>query len=94
MRQNFVQVIDGHTLWQRTFERGVEGETLACGTGAVASSVISALLGWVDTPVRLCVPGGELSVSFERQGDMFDELFLGGGARFVAEGTLHSEAWL
>jgi diaminopimelate epimerase len=90
---NFVQVIDGHTLWQRTFERGVEGETLACGTGAVASSVISALLGQVDTPIRLRVLGGELSVSFARQGDAFDELFLGGGARFVAEGTLHLEAW-
>jgi diaminopimelate epimerase len=90
---NFVQVIDRHTLWQRTFERGVEGETLACGTGAVASSVVSALLGKVDTPVRLRVLGGELSVSFKRQGDTFEELLLGGGAWFVAEGNLHPEAW-
>ncbi len=90
---NFLQVVDRHTLWQRTFERGVEGETLACGTGAVASSVVSAWLGQVDSPVRLHVLGGELSVSFERQGDGFGELFLGGGARFVAEGTLHPEAW-
>ena len=90
---NFVQVIDRHALWQRTFERGVEGETLACGTGAVASSVISALLGQVESPVRLRVLGGELSVSFSRHGDRFDELFLGGGARFVAEGVLHEEAW-
>ena len=90
---NFVEVLDGHTLWQRTFERGVEGETLACGTGAVASSVISALLGKVDTPVRLRVLGGELSVSFKREGDAFDELLLGGGAWFVAEGVLHPEAW-
>jgi diaminopimelate epimerase len=90
---NFIQVMDRHTLWQRTFERGVEGETLACGTGAVASSVISALQGQVDTPVRLRVLGGELSVTFRRQGDAFDELFLGGGARFVAEGVLHPEAW-
>ena len=90
---NFVQVVDGHTLWQRTFERGVEGETLACGTGAVASSVISTILGKVDTPVRLLVLGGELSVSFKRHGDAFDELRLGGGAWFVAEGVLHPEAW-
>ena len=90
---NFVEVLDGHSLWQRTFERGVEGETLACGTGAVASSVISALLGKVDTPVRLRVLGGELSVSFQRQGDAFNELLLGGGAWFVAEGVLHPEAW-
>jgi len=90
---NFVEVLDGHTLWQRTFERGVEDETLACGTGAVASSVISALLGKVETPVRLRVLGGELSVSFRRQGDAFDEVLLGGPAWFVAEGVLHPEAW-
>jgi len=90
---NFVEVLDGHTLWQRTFERGVEGETLACGTGAVASSLISALLGKVDTPVRLRVLGGELSVSFKREGEAFDDLLLGGGAWFVAEGVLHPEAW-
>jgi diaminopimelate epimerase len=83
---NCVEVLDGHTLWQRTFERGVEGETLACGTGAVASSV-------VNTPVRLRVLGGELSVAFKRHGDAFDELLLGGGAWFVAEGVLHPEAW-
>jgi diaminopimelate epimerase len=90
---NFVDVLDRHTLWQRTFERGVEGETLACGTGAVASSVISAVLGKADTPVRLHVLGGELSVAFVRRGDAFDELLLGGGAWFVAEGVLHPEAW-
>jgi diaminopimelate epimerase len=90
---NFVQVMDGHTLWQRTFERGVEGETLACGTGAVASAAITALRGQVDSPVLLHVLGGELDVSFERRGDGFGELSLGGGARFVAEGVLHPEAW-
>jgi diaminopimelate epimerase len=90
---NFVEVLDRHTLWQRTFERGVEGETLACGTGAVASSVVSTLLGKVDTPVRLHVLGGALSVAFVRRGDAFDELLLGGGAWFVAEGVLHPEAW-
>ena len=90
---NFMQVLDRRALWQRTFERGVEGETLACGTGAAASSVISALHGRVDSPVRVHVLGGELSVSFERRGDAFTELDLGGGARFIAEGTLHPEAW-
>jgi diaminopimelate epimerase len=90
---NFVQVMDAHTLCQRTFERGVEGETLACGTGAVSSTVISALHGHVVTPVRVRVLGGELDVSFHKSGDVFDDIFLGGGARFVAEGTLHPEAW-
>jgi diaminopimelate epimerase len=90
---NFVQVVDRHTLHQRTFERGVEGETLACGTGAVASSVIGALRGRLDSPVRLRVLGGELSVSFRRRGNAFEDLFLGGGARFVADGVLHPEGW-
>jgi diaminopimelate epimerase len=90
---NFVEVLDRHRLWQRTFERGIEGETLACGTGAVASSVIAATLGLVDSPVRLRVLGGELAVRFERQGDTFRELVLAGDARFVAEGALHPEAW-
>jgi len=91
---NFIQIIDKHSLWQRTYERGVERETLACGTGAVASSVICARLGLVDSPVEIAVLGGTLSVSFERdaQGE-FTALYLGGGTRFVAEGWLHPEAW-
>ncbi|MBN2549916.1 MAG: diaminopimelate epimerase [Anaerolineales bacterium] len=90
---NFVEVLDAHTLWQRTFERGVDGETLACGTGAAASSVIGACLGLVESPLRLHVLGGELGVSFEYEGGRFKNLFLSGGARFVAEGVLHPEAW-
>ncbi len=90
---NFVEALDRHTLWQRTFERGVEGETLACGTGAVAASVIAATRGWVDSPVRVQVLGGELHVSFARQGDAFAEVFLGGDARFIAEGVLLPDAW-
>jgi diaminopimelate epimerase len=91
---NFVEGIDPHTLRQRTYERGVEGETLACGTGSAASTVISALLGRVESPVRIRVQGGELSVAFQRQGDTIGELFQGGPARFIAEGVLHPEAWV
>jgi diaminopimelate epimerase len=91
---NFIQVVDKHSLWQRTYERGVEGETLACGTGAAASSMICARRGLVDSPVRINVLGGALSVWFERDnnGEITD-LYLGGGTRFVAEGKLHPEAW-
>jgi len=90
---NFIEVVDRHTLRQRTYERGVEGETLACGTGAVASAVVSALRGETDSPVRIEVQGGNLSVAYERGPDGFHGLELGGGAWFVAEGTLHPEAW-
>ncbi|MFQ3621200.1 MAG: diaminopimelate epimerase [Spirochaetales bacterium] len=98
---NFVDIKDRNTLWQRTFERGVEGETMACGTGATASAVIAATLGLVDSPVTVRVLGGKLRVSFEKQagegGDStlwkVERPFLGGEARFIAKGTLYPEAW-
>lgn len=104
---NFIEVVDRKTIYQRTFERGVEGETLACGTGATASGVVSGALGLVDSPVTVRVLGGTLSVAFQREAAGADPAsqafqkplwkvsnpFLGGGARFVAEGTLHQEAW-
>jgi diaminopimelate epimerase len=90
---NFIEVADRGRLRQRTFERGVEGETLACGTGATASAVVSGLLGLADPPVRVRVLGGELGVSFENAGGVFSRVFLGGGARFVAEGVIHPEGW-
>ena len=97
---NFIELEDERTLKQRTFERGVEGETLACGTGATASAVVCGFLGKVQSPVKVRVLGGELSVSFDIQEESSPQKartisrpFLGGGARFVAEGTLHPEAW-
>ena len=90
---NFIKLVGRQALLQRTFERGVEGETLACGTGATASALACALRGLVDSPVAVRVRGGELSVSFERAGSSFERVFLGGGARFVAEGSIHPEGW-
>jgi diaminopimelate epimerase len=90
---DFIEVMDRHAMDQRSYERGVEGETLACGTGAVASTVISAARGLVDSPVRVHVLGGELAVTFEREAGVFVNLVLGGEARFIADGVLHPEAW-
>ena len=61
---DFVQVIDSHHLQVRTFERGVEAETLACGTGAVAASIISHSRMGTFSPTMVGFPGGELTVSF------------------------------
>jgi diaminopimelate epimerase len=62
---NFVQVLADGKLMVRTYERGVEGETLACGTGAVASALISALLGQAKPPVTVITSGGEqLTIHF------------------------------
>ncbi|MFA6505662.1 MAG: diaminopimelate epimerase [Treponemataceae bacterium] len=90
---NFIELKNRNLILQRTYERGVEGETYACGTGATASAVVSGFLGLADSPVTVRVLGGDLTVSFERQGAEFSRVFLGGGARFVAEGTIHPEGW-
>ncbi len=66
---NFVQVKDNHTLIVRTYERGVEGETLACGTGVTASSLIFAAKKMVESPVSCITRGGEtLTIFFEPDG--------------------------
>ncbi len=63
---NFVQRVNDHTLRVRTYERGVEGETLACGTGVSASAIASALSGRVKPVVRCVTTGGDtLQVNFE-----------------------------
>ncbi len=89
---NFIEVATPSLILQRTYERGVEGETFACGTGATASAVVSGLLGLTATPTTVRVLGGDLTVSYERDGSTFSRVFLGGGARFIAERTIHPEA--
>ncbi len=86
---NFIRVKDRHALEIRTYERGVEDETLACGTGAVASALISASLGKVASPVAVHTRGGEiLTVSFEWQGENATQVFLEGEALVVYQGEL------
>jgi diaminopimelate epimerase len=86
---NFVRIRDPHTLEVRTYERGVEDETLACGTGAVASAIISASLGKVAPPVAVHTRGGEiLTVSFQLDGDNISQVFLKGDALVVFQGEL------
>lgn len=85
---NVVHVIDGQTLRMRTYERGVEAETLACGTGAVASAITGVSEGWVAAPVTVVVSSGQaLVVQLERAAAGFTGITLTGEARFVASGT-------
>jgi diaminopimelate epimerase len=73
----------------RTFERGVEGETLACGTGVTASALIAARVRQFPSPIRVLVQGGdELEVSFRERDGAFDEVRLTGPAEFVFEGRM------
>jgi diaminopimelate epimerase len=84
---NFVEAVDRHRLKVRTFERGVEDETLACGTGCTAAAVVAVLRGLADPPVECLTRGGEvLTVHMERQGDRVQNVFLEGAVELVFEG--------
>ncbi len=73
----------------RTYERGVEDETLACGTGVVASAIIFAATENVAGPIDVLVRGGDtLQVGFTREGEMFRNVTLTGPADFVFDGTI------
>jgi diaminopimelate epimerase len=91
---NFVQLIDRRHLKVRTYERGVEDETLACGTGAVASALIAAANGLADSPVTVETTGGEvLNIYFQKETEGFQRVFLEGDTRVVCEGDLWEEAY-
>lgn len=86
---NFVQVLGPNHIRVRTFERGVEGETLACGTGVSACAMVSARVHQFTSPVKVQVQGGDqLEVSFKDGGADFDDVRLTGPADFVFEGRI------
>ena len=86
---NFVKVIDGNKIKIRTYERGVEDETLSCGTGAVASAVIAAESQKMASPVTVETRSGEnLKVYFELVKREFRNVYLEGKAKLVYEGML------
>ena len=86
---DFVKVIDGKNIKIRTYERGVEDETLACGTGAVASAVIAAESQKLSSPVTVETRGGEkLKVYFELVKGEFKNVYLEGKAKLVYEGVM------
>ncbi len=86
---NFVQVLRPNHIRVRTFERGVEGETLACGTGVCASAMISARVHQFSSPVKVQVQGGDtLEVSFQQPDGEFDNVRLSGPADFAFTGRI------
>src|SRR5258708_5829225 len=89
---NFVVVRDPHSIEVRTYERGVEAETLSCGSGVVASSVTSALFGKTTSPVNVLTRSGiTLEVSFALDGGAAREVQLRGDARVVYRATMTPE---
>ncbi|RMF95756.1 MAG: diaminopimelate epimerase [Candidatus Schekmanbacteria bacterium] len=91
---NFVEEMSSDSIKIRTYERGVEGETLACGTGAVASAIFQFLKGGEVSPVKVLVRSGEkLKVYISKNNSKIDKVFLQGTTRLICEGTLDKEAW-
>jgi len=87
---NFVQLLGPNSIRVRTFERGVEGETLACGTGVTASALISSKVHKFSSPVKVQVQGGDqLEVSFEGTNGNFANVHLTGPAEFVFNGKIN-----
>ena len=86
---NFVQVLGPNQIRVRTFERGVEGETLACGTGVCAAAMIAARVHGFTAPISVRVQGGDqLDVSFRDDGAAFSSVFLTGPAEFAFTGQI------
>ncbi len=86
---NFAQILSPGHLRVRTYERGVEGETLACGTGVTAAALIAARLHGFVSPVQVQVQGGDqMEVSFGRDSDAFTDVRLTGPADFAFEGRI------
>lgn len=86
---NFVEV-KNDCIHVRTFERGVEDETLSCGTGVTAAAIVSFYSGIVKKQkIKVHTRGGELQVSFEAKDEGFSDIYLEGDAEFVFEGEIN-----
>ena len=91
---NFVQALSDGAIRVRTYERGVEDETMACGTGAVASAIFAATKGLVASPVTVTTSGGEhLRIVFDlNQDGTAENVYLQGPARIIYIGQLTAES--
>lgn len=89
---NFATVVNPRLAQMRTYERGVEDETLACGTGAVATALVTGALGQGVSPMTLSQRSGmSLRVYYHWNGKEFSDVFLEGDARVVYAGEMGEE---
>ena len=87
---NFVEIGRGNRIHVRTYERGVEGETLACGTGVVAASILSNLRRGLRSPILVTTRGGDhLRVGFSMVNGQARKVTLQGPARIVYTGIIY-----
>jgi diaminopimelate epimerase len=82
---NLVKIEDNF-LDMRTYERGVEDETLSCGSGVTATALAIAFANKIDNSLSVKTRGGNLKVEFNRTENSFDKVFLSGPAKFVFSG--------
>jgi diaminopimelate epimerase len=87
---NFVQELGRNFIRTRTYERGVEEETLACGTGSTAAALIFALKNNLNGPVKVQTQSGQrLKISFQKEGDEFKSVWLEGAVAVVYKGEYY-----
>ncbi len=91
---DFISILGRNAMEVRTYERGVEDETLACGTGAMAAALVAAARGKVRSPVAVKTRGGDLlTIHFRGDGGAtFQEVLLEGSTSIVCRAKLHEEA--
>jgi diaminopimelate epimerase len=91
---NFMSLQNDGSIAIRTYERGVEDETLACGTGSVAGAVIMAYKEKINSPVKVRTKSGVfLNIFFNKNNSDFSEVYLEGDSRVIYSGKLWRDAW-
>jgi diaminopimelate epimerase len=91
---NFISISADGSIGIRTYERGVEAETLACGTGSVAAALVCIAMGRAESPALVKTRGGDmLKVYAEPARTPFSEAYLEGGASLIYTGEMCPEAY-
>lgn len=91
---NFITPLSDDTIAVRTYERGVEDETLACGTGSIAAALVTAARHGTDSPIHVKTRGETLlTIHFTRRDEHFRDVYLEGDARIIYSGEMWPEAW-
>lgn len=92
---NYITPLEDNGIVIRTYERGVEDETLACGTGAIAAALVTARQSGVDSPISVTTrSGGRLDITFLENEGRFSDIHLEGDARMIYRGELSTDAWM
>jgi len=91
---NFITRVKNGSCSIRTYERDVGDETLACGTGAIASALVTASKDKIESPLNIVTrSGGNLTIYYKEDSGRFHDIYLEGDARIIYKGKLWEEAW-